>query len=144
MRESASGRAWTEAAGAVQAGVQPDTAIYNSVMRQQAAAGLGPGALQATVADMEAHGQAPDRRSFFVLLRAFSREGDLAGAMHVMHRMAQLGALPAQSLEDVKGHPIIRMPDMHTMSVCQALCVSYVGNMAQLGRLVAMALVGDM
>ena len=87
----------------MQAGVQPDTAICNSIMRQQAAAGLGPGALQDTLADMEARGLTPDRRSLFVLLRAFSREGDLAGAMHVMHRMAQLGAPTAKGIEDVEG-----------------------------------------
>ena len=85
--------------------MQPDTAIYNSVMRQQAAAGLGPGALKDIMADMEACGLTPDRRSFFVLLRAFSREGDLAGAMHVMRRMAQLGALSAQGVEGVEGRP---------------------------------------
>ena len=85
--------------------MQPDTAIYNSIMRQQAAAGLGSGALQGTLADMEAHGLTPDRRSLFALLRVFSREGDLAGAMHVMHRMAQLGAPSAKGNEDFEGKP---------------------------------------
>ena len=48
-------------------------------------------ALEATLADMEAHTLQPDRRSLFLLLREYSRRGDLAGAMTVMRRMAQLG-----------------------------------------------------
>ena len=119
--------------------MQPDTAIYNSIMRQQAAAGLGPGALQDTLADMEAHGLMPDRRSLFALLRAFSREGDLAGAMHVMHRMAQLGVPSATGIEVVKGHIFLTIPfkicpltildqdigckEAHSIVVSQAQCV---------------------
>jgi len=74
--------------------VQPDTAIYNSIMRQQAAARMGPSALEQTLSDMETHGLQPDRRSLFVLLREYGRRGDLAGAMTVMRRMAQLGERP--------------------------------------------------
>lgn len=77
-----------------QAGVEADTAIYNSIMRQQAAAGSGPAALEGTLADMEAHGVQPDRRSLFLLLREHSRRGDLAAAMTIMRRMAQLGRGP--------------------------------------------------
>jgi pentatricopeptide repeat protein len=78
----------------VQAGVQPDTAIYNSIMRQQASAGMGPDVLESTLSDMEAHGLTPDRHSLFLLLRAYGRMGDLGGAMSVMRHMAQLGRGP--------------------------------------------------
>ncbi len=82
----------------MQAGVEADAAIYNSIMRQQAAAGSGPAALEGTLADMEAHGVQPDRRSLFLLLREHSRRGDLASAMTIMRRMAQLGRGPNPSL----------------------------------------------
>jgi pentatricopeptide repeat protein len=85
----------------VQAGVQLDTAIYNSIMRQQAAAGMGPDVLEATLSDMEAQGLIPDRRSLLLLLRAYGRRGDFGGATSVMRLMAQLGMGPLSGFSDV-------------------------------------------
>jgi hypothetical protein len=72
--------------------MQPDTAIYNSVLRLVAAEGEDPDALEEVVADMVAHGAAPDRRSYFLLLRGHTRAGDLFGAKRVMQRMATDGS----------------------------------------------------
>ena len=86
----------------VQAGVEADAAIYNSIMRQQASAGSGPAVLEGTLADMEAHGVQPDRHSLFLLLREHSRRGDLTSAMSIMRRMAQLGRGPSPPLSCCK------------------------------------------
>lgn len=99
----------------LQAGVQPDTAIYTSIMKQQAAASMGPGALEDTLADMEAHGLQPDRRSLFTLLRVYSREGDLRGTASVMRRMAQLGRGPSCFL------PCMHTDEFILDSVCQKI-----------------------
>ena len=79
---------------AVQAGVRADTAIYNSILRLVAADGGGPTGLEAVVTEMGVRGVPLDRRSYFLLLRAYGGDGDLSGAMSVMQRMLQDGANP--------------------------------------------------
>lgn len=79
---------------AAQAGVRADTAIYNSILRLVAADGGGPAGLEAVVTEMAVRGVHLDRRSYFLLLRAYGGDGDLSGAMNVMQRMLNDGATP--------------------------------------------------
>ena len=79
---------------AAQAGVHADTAIYNSILRLVAADGGGPAGLEAVVTEMAVRGVHLDRRSYFLLLRAYGGDGDLSGAMNVMQRMLNDGATP--------------------------------------------------
>lgn len=74
--------------------MQADTAIYNSILRLAAAEGGGAGTLEDIVAEMKARGVPLDRRSYFLLLRAYGRDGNLSGAMNVLQRMAGDGGHP--------------------------------------------------
>lgn len=72
--------------------MRADTAIYNSILRLVAVDGGGPAGLEAVVTEMAVRGVHLDRRSYFLLLRAYGGDGDLSGAMNVMQRMLNDGA----------------------------------------------------
>ena len=64
---------------------------------------------------MEARRVTPDGRTYFLLLRAHGRAGDLSGAQQVMARMARAGALPVLP---GPASPLVGHPPSNTLLAC--------------------------
>lgn len=118
----------------MQVGLQPDTAVYNSVLRLVAAEErFAPAALEEVMADMVSRGVRPDRRSYFLLLQAHARHADLDGAKRVLQRMARDGASASLSLSDMQMYILcsllVRSPALVN---CRPVVIDVVG--AQSGQ----------
>ncbi|KAK9829186.1 hypothetical protein WJX72_004378 [[Myrmecia] bisecta] len=74
-----------------EAGVRPDTQLYNCVLRMRVDNLEAPPALEATLDDMQALGLQPDQHSFTALIRAYAQQKDMAGAQAAAFRMQAAG-----------------------------------------------------
>lgn len=75
----------------LQAGVEADTAIQNSVMRVAKQQGQSPAQLEEYLTRLHKLGLKPDEQTFNVLLRAYLAHGNLSEALRILERMATQG-----------------------------------------------------
>lgn len=75
----------------LQAGIQSDTAIQNSVMRVAKQQGQTPAQLEGYLAHLRRLGLQPDKQTFNVLVRAYVAHHDLQGAANMLERMVSDG-----------------------------------------------------
>ena len=75
----------------LQAGVEADTAIQNSVMRVAKQQGQSPAQLEEYLIRLHKLGLTPDERTFNVLLRAYVAHGNLSDATRILERMGAQG-----------------------------------------------------
>lgn len=78
----------------LQAGIESDTAIQNSVMRVAKQQGQSPAQLEAYLEQLRKLGLQPDEQTFNVLLRAYVAYGNLEGASDILERMVEDGESP--------------------------------------------------
>lgn len=75
----------------MQAGLAPDVAIYNGLLRLGLQQGKTPAQLLDVVEEMLAAGIAPEGRTFEPVIRAYTREGDVEAALDVIQRVHDMG-----------------------------------------------------
>ena len=75
----------------LQAGVEADTAIQNSVMRVAKQQGQSPAQLEEYLIKLHRLGLSPDEQTFNVLLRAYLAHSDLSEATRILDRMGEQG-----------------------------------------------------
>ena len=75
----------------LQAGVEADTAIQNSVMRVAKQQGQSPAQLEQYLVRLRNLGLTPDEQTFNVLLRAYVAHGNLSEATRILERMGTQG-----------------------------------------------------
>lgn len=76
---------------AVQAGLQLDTAIHNSMLRAAAARGADASSLQSSIDGMVQSGVHPDQHTFTIMLRAHKQRGNAQAAAAVMAQLLDSG-----------------------------------------------------
>ena len=77
----------------MQAGLAPDAAIHNSLLRVAFANGADIAKIKDSINAMESMGVRPDEKSYTVLLRAHSWQGDARGAAALLSRLQDSGGL---------------------------------------------------
>ena len=75
----------------LQAGVEADTAIQNSVMRVARQQGQSPAQLEEYLTRLHKLGLIPDEQTFNVLLRAYLAHDNLTEATRILERMGTQG-----------------------------------------------------
>ena len=75
----------------LQADVEADTAIQNSVMRVAKQQGQTPAQLEEYLSRLHQLGLKPDEQTFNVLLRAYLAHGNLSEATRILDRMSAQG-----------------------------------------------------
>ena len=78
-------------AAALQAGVESDTAVQNSLMRLAQRQGQTPAQLEAYIARLQKLGLQPDQQTFNVLIRACAAHSQLDQASGILDRMSAAG-----------------------------------------------------
>lgn len=75
----------------LQAGVESDTAIQNSVMRLAKQQGQSPAQLEQYLIRLHQLGLKPEEQTYNILLRAYAEHGDLKAAAEILDRMGADG-----------------------------------------------------
>lgn len=75
----------------VQAGIEADTAIQNSVMRVAKQQGQSPAQLEEYLVRLHKLGLSPDQQTFNILLRAYLAHGNLSEAANILERISAQG-----------------------------------------------------
>ncbi len=78
-------------ASLLQAGVESDTAIQNSVMRLAKQQGQSPAQLEQYLIRLHQLGLKPEEQTYNILLRAYAEHGDLKAAAEILDRMGADG-----------------------------------------------------